>query len=316
VEGGHDGLLDLTVVFQGGRIRLSSLPFHPSLKRNDTMQYADKLSPNKWDHYYGNSDIKRYFAKMNVDYRAGNFNRLANAIITGRWRQGKTCGARLGINSLHCVRPDSNWNPCGTCYPCQSRVGRNGAFGQDLFFQTDASTESSRVGPISTYIVNGKDLDLKAAQQLTQTIREEWAPLSFVSLDEACRIPRHGLEHLLSKMDQLPAIWIATSTIQDRATTQNTDAADKEAVTAFWKRFPIRLKTQLPDRAEFAKYIAHIVGLLEVELVGDSVVDLIFKNTGGEFGDSASYVQSAAMTNDGRLTEAFVRKLARREQFA
>jgi hypothetical protein len=201
-----------------------------------TSRDIERWVPAHFGHVVGCKNLKDHF-----------FNQLrlndcgVNTFVSGEPGTGKTATVKAFVQSLMCPNRDSvTLLPCMACHTCRNFDVRF----QDIGILA-VLNERVLIGgavPINFYPVNcGAITEAQLRAVLDE--RREFNDHFFIYLDEAHRLVRRQMEHLLLKpLEELDATWIASS------------AYPTELGPMFLRRFAAKLTTTLPTPQELTMF--------------------------------------------------------------
>lgn len=222
----------------------------------------ERWLPARWDQVIGNQALKEYFWDMIWCVRQEAHRSGFNMLLTGDSRGGKTSGVTLGIKALGCFNLDwETFNPCGDCANCRAKLQLSGNDGWenwvDLYEDEATAKKSVRFVYLSLDCtrLNEAEIDKAIAK-----VRVDDGYLKIIYLDEVHRLVRRGLdEQLLKPLEQIEAIWIASSAYvkQDDHDDGHRDGPKSSTLEKmFQNRFTFRVVTQKPSVDELTVWLA------------------------------------------------------------
>jgi hypothetical protein len=211
--------------------------------------------PSNWSQIAGNKKLKEYLLDLISGVRNHHFTTGYNALVVGDSREGKTATIKLGIKCVGCYDFDfTTMNPCGKCPNCTMNHHLWGNTGYenycDMVDDKQVSTPIRyRFVPIDCTRVTPKEMD-----ELIVSLQPREDAVRIIYLDEIHRLVRKGMDldhQLLKPMEELEAIWIASSANVKNAEGKNIKKLEK----MFLNRFDYVIETEKPDIQEFSKWV-------------------------------------------------------------
>lgn len=206
-------------------------------RRAVTSVEIQRWVPRRFGDIVGNEEMLQYFQE---GIQSNGF--IANTLITGPSRSGKTATVKMFVKSLLCARRDPlSGSACGTCSLCEQNLGTLEHIG--LYAYADEAA-NSRPMPINYKPIDCPDITEAALREELKEMRD-FDGLRIVYLDEIHRLAHRSLDELLLKrMEERNFVWIASS------------ATTKGLERMFINRFPVKLRTTLPSRRDLATFLA------------------------------------------------------------
>lgn len=214
----------------------------------------ERWIPERWDQVVGNQSLKEYFQNMIWCVRKEGHRSGFNMLVEGESRTGKTSTIRLGLKSFGCLNLDfETLNPCNRCMNCRDKIYRYGTGGWENFMSLFAEEESTT--PFSYFFLplDCSSLTDSDLQEAFNEVKEGEPYQRVVYLDECHRLASRSMdEKLLKPLEDIPAIWIASSAYVKKEKVNDTTKLDK----MFQNRFTYRLRTEKPSVEELAIWLA------------------------------------------------------------
>lgn len=217
-----------------------------------------------------------------------------NTFVEGQSGSGKTAAIKAFVRSLMCPDLDrSTFQTCKICDACRTFDVRYAD--QGLFTLSQPRVHGGRE-PLHFYPVNCGAVSEAGLQEIIAD-RSQFSGKFLIYLDEAHRLVRRKMEHLLLKpLEELDALWIASTAQPD------------ELDTMFHRRFSCHLSTTLPTDTELNKFLAERCLAWGILTDDPNTLKLLAKRSGCLPAKAVSVLAIAAGRADRRLDRDLVLK--------